>query len=403
MTQDEVRATEDEEGALGKERDSRQDFAAGSGGPLARPSAANEVNVGIASDGPTDVARLEQRVVRAAEAALAKRQFVTAIDVLVGISWLSPSRDEWRQGRVDYLERVTQANLAKLSLAMKLFRGWASRRGLVASETAYLARMRDRRPLRFSKTGNADLERAYRTHWVSPALSEAKRRQLAERQNRPADLVVVSPLRDWTCRECSGTGDLLIMEGPGPLCLSCADMDHLIYMPSGDTALTRRAKKASGLSAVVVRFSRSRRRYERQGILVEEGALEQAERECLADEEARARRRVREEERRVAEDLVLQAAFAVEITRQFPGCPAERAEVIARHAGARGSGRVGRSAAGRALDPQVVALAVAAAVRHEHTRYDELLMSGLSRSDAREAVHGEMQRILESWRSLRAG
>ena len=76
-----------------------------------------------------------------------------------------------------------------------------------------------------------------------------------------------------------------------------ADLDHLVFLSRGDAALTRRAKKASSLSAVVVRFSRTRGRYERQGLLVEEPALEQAEAECLADEEARLRRRGREEER----------------------------------------------------------------------------------------------------------
>ncbi len=87
-------------------------------------------------------------------------------------------------------------------------------------------------------------------------------------------------------------------------------MDHLVFLPAGDAALTRRAKRASRLSAVVVRFSRSRRRSERQGILVEEAALERAELECLADEEARTRRRVREEARRAAADLELQARTA---------------------------------------------------------------------------------------------
>lgn len=57
--------------------------------------------------------RLERRVVKAAEAALAERKYVTPIDVLVGLGWLQPRRvDEWRQGRVDYLERVTQATFA---------------------------------------------------------------------------------------------------------------------------------------------------------------------------------------------------------------------------------------------------------------------------------------------------
>jgi hypothetical protein len=345
-------------------------------------------------------AKIEQRVVRAAETALASRQFVSVIDVLVGIGWLAPSHvEEWRQGRVEYLERMAQANLSKLSAAMTCFSAWARGQGLVPSETAYVARTRDRRALRFSKSGNPDIERAYRTHWVSPALSEAKRRRLTEHQSRPAELVVIMPLEDWTCAECSGTGDLLIMEGPGPLCLACADMDHLIYLPSGDAALTRRAKKASRLSAVVVRFSRTRKRYERQGILVETAALDQAERECLADEDARARRREREEVRRADRDLAFEAAMAAAIVRLFPGCPTTRAEAIAHHAGALGSGRVGRSAAGRALDPRAVTLAVAASVRHEDTCYDELLMSGVPRTAARDQVSAEVQRILTSWQA----
>ena len=46
------------------------------------------------------------RVALAAERALIDRPFVTAIDVLVGIGWLTTSQvDGWRQGRVDYLER----------------------------------------------------------------------------------------------------------------------------------------------------------------------------------------------------------------------------------------------------------------------------------------------------------
>jgi hypothetical protein len=342
---------------------------------------------------------LETRVVRAAEAALAERGFVSAIDVLVGVGWLPLVRvEEWRQGRVDCLERVTMVNLHKLSTAMRLFRRWAHRRGLISSETAYLARSRDRRSLRFSVSGDPELERAYRTHWVSPGLSERKRERLRERQRQAPELVVISPLRDWVCTVCGGSGDLLLMEGPGPLCLRCVDLDHLVFLPSGDAALTRRARQASRLSAVVVRFSRSRGRYERQGILVEEMALAQAERECLADEGARARRREREAARRAAGDVELQAKMAREIERLFPGCPEERAQEIARHTATRGSGRVGRSAAGRALDPEAIELAVAAAVRHLDTGYDDLLMSGLSRVEARERVRSEVERILDRWR-----
>ncbi|MGH9277595.1 MAG: DUF2293 domain-containing protein, partial [Acidimicrobiales bacterium] len=298
---------------------------------------------------------LAPRVERAAEAALGEKNYVTPIDVLIGLRWLTtPAVDRWRQGRVEDLERVAQVNLDKLSEAMRIFRRWATAQGLRPSETAYVARTRDRRALRFSRSGDPAIELAYRTHWISPQLPEAKQRQLAERQSRAPDLVVINALRDWTCTVCSGTGDLLIMEEPGPLCLVCADLDHLVFLPAGDAALTRRAKKASTLSAVVVRFSRSRGRYERQGILVEGDALAAAEQECLADEEIRRRRQARDEQRRADEDVEFQAAFAGEIVDLFPACPPERAETIARHAAARRSARVGRSAAGRALDANAV-------------------------------------------------
>lgn len=344
--------------------------------------------------------RLQSRIVRAAEAALAERKVVSPIDVLIGVGWLAPSEvDRWRQGRVPYLEAAVQVNLSKLSTAMKFFRRWARDRGLRPSETAYVARTRDRRSLQFSKSGAADIERAYRTHWVSAELSPKKQQRVAEQQSKPPDLVVIWPRKAFTCTDCGESSEgLLFMEGPGPLCLACADLDHLVFLPSGDAALTRRAKQGSRLSAVVVRFSKARKRYERQGILVEEAALADAERQCLADEEARARRRERERGQRADQDLELQARAAEEILRIFPGCPAGRAEEIARHATVRGSGRVGRTAAGRALDPEAITLAVVASVRHHDTAYDELLMAGVDRSEARRQIHLDVQRVLDHWR-----
>lgn len=219
----------------------------------------------------------------------------------------------------------------------------------------------------------------------------------AQQHVKPVDLVVISPLKDWACAGCGGTGDLLKMEDAGPLCLTCADLDHLIFLPAGDAALTRRAKQASRLSAVVVRWSRSRKRYERQGILAEEAAIQQAEEQCLADEDVRLRRRDRDRERRAKEDLEFQARMADEIKRLFPGCPEQRATAIAQHAALRGSGRVGRSAAARALDEQAITLAVVASVRHEDTDYDLLLMSGTLREIARHQVRPAIDRKLDAW------
>ena len=56
----------------------------------------------------------------------------------------------------------------------------------------------------------------------------------AEREEqRPPDLVVIMPLNEWKCSACEGSGGLLIMEGPGPLCLACAEMDHLVTRVGG--------------------------------------------------------------------------------------------------------------------------------------------------------------------------
>jgi hypothetical protein len=217
-------------------------------------------------------------------------------------------------------------------------------------------------------------------------------------QEKPAGLVVIEPIRDWACAECAGTGDFLRMDDPGPLCLSCADLDHLVFLPAGDAALTRRAGKASSLSAVVVRWSRTRKRYERQGVLVEEQALARAEQQCLSDEDARMRRRDRDRERRASEDERFQSRLAEEIRRLFPGCPPDRAAAIARHTSLRGSGRVGRSAAARALDTDAITMAVIASIRHEDTGYDALLMGGMGRDEARERVRDTIDRVLTAWR-----
>ncbi len=143
---------------------------------------------------PKNRQALEDRVIRAAEGALARQEYVSAIDVLLGLGWLDASSlARWRQGRVESLEQVVQANLARVSEAMKLFREWASQNGLKASETRYVARSTQRGQLRFSVSGDAGIERLYRTHWVSPKLSERKRERLQEKASRPPELIVISP------------------------------------------------------------------------------------------------------------------------------------------------------------------------------------------------------------------
>ena len=126
--------------------------------------------------------------------------------------------------------------------------------------------------------------------------------------SRSKDIVVLWIISDSRCSECGeelGKGRFLRLEAKRPLSLSCADLAHLVFLASGNAALTRRAIRHSALHAVVVRFSRARKRYERQGVLVEEAALAQAEAECLSDADAREAARQRAAGKRIE----LEAAY----------------------------------------------------------------------------------------------
>jgi hypothetical protein len=204
---------------------------------------------------------------------------------------------------------------------------------------------------------------------------------------RTSDLKVFITTRDASCGECGEDlgrkAWITLVENKGALCLSCADLDHLLFLPAGDAALTRRSRKHSTLAVVVLKWSRARKRYERQGLLVEAPALEQAEEECLADSEARARRREREAARRAGLDRQYVEAFAQRVRELFPGCPVGREVTIAEHACLKYSGGVGRSAAAKSLDEAAIRLAVVAHIRHQETPYDTLLAQRYDRWDAR--------------------
>lgn len=208
--------------------------------------------------------------------------------------------------------------------------------------------------------------------------------------------------RDSKCDECGEElgrqAWITLEEKKGALCLACADLEELVFLPTGDAALTRRSRKYSTLSAVVLKFSRARRRYERQGLLVEESALAQAEAECLADSEVRERHRERERERRAELDEEYVKKFAERIRELYPNSPKGREQQIAEHACLKYSGRVGRSAGAKSFDEEMIRLAVAAHVRHRETDYDSLLAKGWDRSDARSQVRERVDAVMEKWR-----
>lgn len=218
-----------------------------------------------------------------------------------------------------------------------------------------------------------------------------------------SDIKVFICLQDSTCSECGknlARNELITLDSNKKnICLSCADLQHLIFLPSGDAALSRRARKYSTLSAVVFKLNRSRKVYERQGLLVESNGLELAEKECLSDKDYRERRKERESIRRAQMDQKYIQEFAIKIHELYPGCPEGREYDIAEHACLKYSGRVGRSASAKKFSEDSIRLAVIAHIRHVKTNYDELLSQGCDRDDARMFVEDTVTSILLKWRN----
>jgi hypothetical protein len=113
---------------------------------------------------------LYAQIERVVSTILAKSKVVAPIDVLVGMNLLAPEKlEEWRRGRVPYLERVINCNLTRLSRLLRILRLHAHHLNLVPSVTAHIRWGKGpKRRLRFTKTGEPKLEEAYARHFVWP-------------------------------------------------------------------------------------------------------------------------------------------------------------------------------------------------------------------------------------------
>jgi hypothetical protein len=349
------------------------------------------------------VGQLKERVVTAAECALTVKGYVSPIELLKQMRLL-PDTDVrlWEKGAHDCLVPHIQGGPKKLAFTFDSFVAWAQEGKCVPVTASLRGSGRDQSyELRVTADSDPDMERFFRTCYAPADITPRKLESLKKKLNKVPDLVVFMTVRDSaTCEECGEEiprGNLLFQERKQSLCLRCADLDYLEFLPSGDAAMSRRTKKHSPLSAVVVQFNRRRKRYERRGILVMAKAIEQAEKECLSDADLRAAQRKRGAKQRGREDETLVAEMASLICEQYPSCPPEESRQIASHTARRGSGRVGRSAAGRQLQNEAIRLAVIAHIRHEHTRYDALLMSGTARDTARRMIASTINATLRQW------
>lgn len=152
------------------------------------------------------------------------------------------------------------------------------------------------------------------------------------------------------------------------------------------------------MRAVVVEWSRSRKRYERQGIVADPAAIARAEEESPGDAELRERRKAAAALRREKIDEAYVKEFARKIREAFPNAPPREELRVAEHACRKYSGRVGRSAAAKQFDTEMIEIAVRAHIRHELTNYDELLMQGYDRADVRHEIRERVDEVAAKWR-----
>lgn len=97
-----------------------------------------------------------------------EKGFVCAVDVLMQLDYLTKKDyEDWRFGRVDYLEKVCNVNLSKLTLINKLIRKYSNELNLKSSWTGYNKYGKGvKHRLRFSKSGNKNIEDIYATHYI---------------------------------------------------------------------------------------------------------------------------------------------------------------------------------------------------------------------------------------------
>ncbi len=206
-------------------------------------------------------------------------------------------------------------------------------------------------------------------------------------------------LRCGGCAVSLGTGEYLTLRpGGGASCLGCAGLGELILLESGDAALTRRATALSKLHGVLLVFNRRRKRDERRGTFVEAAALEAARGACAADAGEREAKAAKRRVKTAEADRQYVLEFEAALKAAFPGCPPAEAAEIARHACEKYSGRVGRAAFAKELDPKALELAVRAHIRHVHTEYDRLRDEGLNKRESRPLIRGEVDALIERWR-----
>lgn len=124
--------------------------------------------------------QLIKKVNEAAENQRQQRGYIAPVDILIEIGVLTKQNyDNWRFGKVSYLEKVYTCTLSKLTKILQQIYKYAQINGLKPSISQYqLWGKKKGKALRFSKSGRPEVERKYATHFVdSKQIAELRARK----------------------------------------------------------------------------------------------------------------------------------------------------------------------------------------------------------------------------------
>ena len=132
------------------------------------------------------------RVVRAVGKILARADVVAPADILIEMGNLSKKNYEaWRKGQIPYLERAFEGSLSKANRILRIIGFHTHDLNMVPRQTAYHQWGNEtNRILRFSKSGDPNIEKAYSRHYIWNQSQEKKlkviNKPLSEQLARPA-------------------------------------------------------------------------------------------------------------------------------------------------------------------------------------------------------------------------
>jgi len=99
---------------------------------------------------------------------LKKKGYISFVDVFMELGYLDRNdHEDWRRRRIPTLEKAIRLNLAKINIVMKAVRQNSLNGKLQPRVTSYKSWGKGKKTdLRFSKTGEENIERLYATHFV---------------------------------------------------------------------------------------------------------------------------------------------------------------------------------------------------------------------------------------------